>query len=95
MPDTPLRYPGGKTRAVKQILEWIPPDCEEFCSPFFGGGSVEIAYAKANPECKVYGYDAYTPIVWFWQALLTNPSLLAKESDKLRVEHEDFEMKNV
>ena len=93
-PRTPLRYPGGKTRAVKQILEWIPPNCEELCSPFFGGGSVEIAYAKANPESKVYGYDAYTPIVWFWQALLTNPSLLAQEADKLRVEHEDFEMKN-
>ncbi len=54
---------------------------------------MEIAYAKANPECKVYGYDAYTPIVWFWQALLTNPSLLAQEADKLRVSRPEFIMK--
>lgn len=91
---TPLRYPGGKTRGVNQILEWIPPNCEELCSPFLGGGSLEVAYAQANPDCKVHAYDIYVPIVWFWQALLTDPALLAKESDKLRVSREDFEMKN-
>ncbi len=55
---------------------------------------MEIAYAKANPECKVYGYDSYIPLVWFWQALLTNPSLLAQEADQLRVSRPEFIMKN-
>jgi DNA adenine methylase len=91
---TPLRYPGGKTRGVKQILEWIPSNCEEFCSPFLGGGSLEVAYAQANPDCKVHAYDVYVPLVWFWQALLTDPALLAKEADKLRVSHDDFKMKS-
>ena len=48
---------------------------------------------KANPECRVYGYDVYTPIVWFWQALLTNPSLLAQEADNLRVSRPEFILK--
>jgi len=91
---TPLRYPGGKTRGVKQILKWLPPDCEEFCAPFLGGGSVEIAYALANPDSQVYGYDSYTPIVWFWQALLTNAARLAAAADKLRTKHDDFELNN-
>ena len=90
MPKTPLRYPGGKTRGVKQILEWIPPDCEELCSPFLGGGSVEIAYALANPDCRVCGYESFLPIVWFWQTLLADPAQLAAAADTLRVPHEDF-----
>ena len=89
---SPLRYPGGKTRAVKHILPHIPPGCEELCAPFLGGGSVEIAYARANPECKVYGYDSYTPIVWFWQALLTDPVRLAKEANKLRKSDDAFKL---
>ena len=87
---SPLRYPGGKTRAVKHILPLIPKGLDELCSPFFGGGSIEIAYAKDNPDCKVQGYDVFEPIVWFWEALLENPELLAEEADKLRVLDADF-----
>lgn len=90
MSRSPLRYPGGKTRGVSQILKYIPPDCEELCAPFLGGGSVEIAYALANPKCSVYAYDSFTPIVWFWQALLTDPGRLAAEADKLRFTHKNF-----
>ena len=92
MTKSPLRYPGGKTRGVKQILKWIPPGCEELCSPFLGGGSVEIAYALANPDSRVCGYDSYTPIVWLWQALLTDPAQLAKAANAFRVSHDDFEL---
>jgi DNA adenine methylase len=81
---SPLRYPGGKTRAVKHILPLIPKGLDELCSPFFGGGSIEIAYAKENPDCKVQGYDVFEPIVWFWKALLENPERLAEKADKLR-----------
>jgi DNA adenine methylase len=87
---SPLRYPGGKTRAVKHILPLIPKGLDELCSPFFGGGSIEIAYAKENPDCKVQGYDVFEPIVWFWKALLENPERLAEKADKLRVLDADF-----
>jgi len=87
---TPLRYPGGKSRAIKHILPLIPPDCGEFCSPFLGGGSVEIAYALQNPHTAVYGYDIFTPLVWFWKALLEDRTALADAADLLREEHPDF-----
>ena len=72
---TPLRYPGGKSRAVKTILEFIPEDCGELCSPFLGGGSVELALAERG--VKIHGYEGFKPIVWFWQALLDDPERLA------------------
>ncbi len=44
-------------------------------SPFFGGGSFEIACAAKG--LTVYGYDLFKPLVCFWQALLETPQLLA------------------
>jgi DNA adenine methylase len=38
MIKSPLRYPGGKSRAVDLILKIIP-DLKEYREPFLGGGS--------------------------------------------------------
>ena len=37
---SPLRYPGGKSRALKKILPLIPANIADFREPFVGGGSV-------------------------------------------------------
>ena len=84
---SPLRYPGGKTRAVNKILPYIPEGVD-LCSPFFGGGSVEIAYALANPNNKVYGYDLFEPIVCFWEELISNPERLANKIEVIKKEFE-------
>ena len=88
---TPLRYPGGKSRAVKTIMEFIPPDCGELCSPFLGGGSIELAVAERGT--KVHAYDIFKPLVWFWESLLSTPHQLAEAADSYRVLHDDYEGK--
>ena len=35
---SPLRYPGGKSRAIKFLQDFFPKDFKEFREPFFGGG---------------------------------------------------------
>ena len=82
---TPLRYPGGKSRAVKHILPHIPEDVERVCSPFFGGGSVELALASRGVQ--VFGYDKMKQLVWFWQALCGNKHKLADEVEKLQEQY--------
>ena len=39
---TPLRYPGGKSRALSKLFQYIPDlkGYKEFREPFLGGGSV-------------------------------------------------------
>ena len=37
-----LRNPGGKSRAVKILSEYVPNDAKVIVSPFTGGGSFEI-----------------------------------------------------
>lgn len=73
---SPLRYPGGKSKAVNQIIGLIPPDLDVLCSPFVGGGAIELACASRGVE--VHAYDAFEPLVEFWQATLENAALLAK-----------------
>lgn len=77
---SPLRYPGGKSRAVKIISKYIPKDTKQICSPFFGGGSIEIHCAQNG--IRVYGYDIFGPLVDFWQILIKNPKKLAASVKK-------------
>ena len=91
---SPLRYPGGKSRAVSKIVgKYIIPNIpksKKVCSPFFGGGSIEIDLAKRG--FRVYGYDAFPPLVDFWQVLLKNPNKLANATEKkLRVSRKKFD----
>ena len=72
---SPLRYAGGKTRAVKAIIQHIPHDITELVSPFIGGGSVELALAHRG--VRVYGYDINTPLCSFWHWALCHPKELA------------------
>lgn len=65
-----LRYPGGKTRAIDILKNFIPNDIKEICSPFFGGGSFELYLAKQG--IKVHGYDNFEPLVCFWKSVLEN-----------------------
>ena len=70
-----LRYPGGKTRALKHIIPYFPKNLTEIVSPFFGGGSIEIHYASQG--VRVYGYEIFEPLVNFWQHVLNDPGEIA------------------
>ncbi len=78
---SPLRYPGGKSRAVNQVLGLLPQGLDTLCSPFVGGASVELACASER-RIRVYGYDAFLPVVNFWQEVLKNPKGLAEQVRK-------------
>ena len=68
---TPLRYPGGKSRAVTKMDQYFPDlrDYVEFREPFLGGGSVAIHISKKYPHLKITVNDLYEPLVNFWMNL--------------------------
>jgi len=69
---TPLRYAGGKTLAVGLIVELLPNDLQRIISPFFGGGSFEIACAK-ELGLEVKGFDIFDLLVNYWQHQFSEP----------------------
>ena len=68
---TPLRYPGGKSRAVTKMDQYFPDlsNYVEFREPFLGGGSVAIYISKKYPHLKITVNDLYEPLVNFWSNL--------------------------
>lgn len=73
VPRSPLRYPGGKNRAIKSIFPLIPVNETKLCSPFLGGASIELA---CTTKMKVFGSDVFEPLIDFWDILLHNPNQL-------------------
>ena len=72
---SPLRYPGGKTRAVSHILPLIPESERLICSPFTGGGSIELACVDQGRTVR--GYDVFKPLTRFWYYQIYSPQSLA------------------
>ena len=86
---TPLRYPGGKSRAVVKLLQYLPDlsQVKEFREPFLGGGSVAIEITKRYPHIEVWANDLYWPLYNFWCELQHNGDKLQKELVSLKGVH--------
>jgi len=81
----PLRYRGGKSLLVGFIVEQLPDKVDRVISPFFGGGSVEIAIAR-ELNIPVIGFDIFDMLVNYWQVQIQTPeklfSLLPEKVDR-------------
>ena len=77
---TLLRYPGGKSRAVSEIMQYFPEDLKTLVSPFLGGGAIELECARRG--IRVYGYDSFNPLITFWKYVINSPELLSEEVEK-------------
>ena len=86
---TPLRYPGGKSRATKYLLPRFPQDIKEYRETFLGGGSVAIAFSKENPDTPVWVNDLYEPLYNFWRVLQDDGYKMYKRLQELKSRYPD------
>jgi DNA adenine methylase len=86
MIKSPLRYPGGKSRATKKIAAYFPETFSEFREPFVGGGSVFIYVRQIYPGLRFWINDLNYDLYCFWKHTqldanaLTNRIAAIKES---------------
>ena len=68
---TPLRYPGGKSRALSKIFQFAPDltKIKQYREPFLGGGSVALEMSKRYPLMDIWVNDLYEPLYNFWCVL--------------------------
>ena len=90
---TPLRYPGGKSRAVPKLFKYFPDmsNIKEYREPFLGGGSVAIAITKQYPDIDIWVNDLYEPLYNFWVQLRDYGDYLHRELMKAKNFHPDEE----
>lgn len=84
---SPLRYPGGKTKAIGLISQYLPDIMpKKILSPFMGGASLEIAWANNfNDVEEVVACDIFHPLTNFWNHILSDPNQLADELEKFEL----------
>jgi len=65
---TPLRYPGGKSKATTKMAPYFPPknNVKHYREPFLGGGSVALWMAQNYNLESLWVNDLYWPLYNFW-----------------------------
>ena len=88
---TPLRYPGGKSRAVPKLLQWLPSrEITEYREPFLGGGSMALEMTKRLPEeVPIWVNDLYEPLYNFWVQLRDESEYLYQGLVEAKKSHPD------
>ena len=88
---TPLRYPGGKSRACTRMDPFFPDlrNYKEYREPFLGGGSVAIHITKKYPNLDIWVNDLYEPLYNFWRVLQDEGNALYETLCDLKSRHPD------
>ncbi len=87
---SPIRYPGGKSLGVGFVLELLPDNVNRVVSPFFGGGSIEIAMSKYL-GLEVIGYDIFNILTNYWEIQIKKPKLLYERLSLLKPDQETYD----
>lgn len=77
MIKSPLRYPGGKSKAVK-LLYSLVGECDSFYEPFAGGASLGV-YVSQMKEIPVFLNDLNYDVYSFWISALNKNEELEKK----------------
>src|SRR5210317_684222 len=88
---TPLRYPGGKSRATKFLFDYLPNEIGSYREPFLGGGSFAIEFSKRYPEKPVWVNDIYLNLFCFWDQLQKNNEALHSAILSRKMQAESYE----
>jgi DNA adenine methylase len=87
---SPLRYPGGKSRAIQQIAAHLPLNMREFREPLVGGGSAFLAVRSlfgSQVLCKIN--DIQPDLIHFWRFLRDDSSTLIEIIKSFRASYQD------
>lgn len=89
MLKSPLRYPGGKQKAIPQIANYLPDKFRQFREPFVGGGSVFFHVLQKYDYIPCWVNDLNPELYYFWYQVKTNLSELVELVWKIKKQTTD------
>ena len=86
---TPLRYPGGKSKATTKMAPFFPAknNVKHYREPFLGGGSVALWVSQNYNLESIWVNDLYWPLYNFWKHLQTHGEALADGLKQAKTDH--------
>lgn len=95
-----LKWVGGKTQIIHEIIERFPITMNNYHEPFLGGGSVLLALlsnkckGKIIITGKIYASDLNSNLIGLYRNIQSNPVSLIAEVKKLIEEYATCEKEN-
>jgi DNA adenine methylase len=84
-----LKWVGGKTQIINDVIDLFPKEMNNYHEPFLGGGSVLLALLSHvhNGSIKIYGKiyasDLNSNLIGLYKNIQSNPDVLIREVKKL------------
>tara|TARA_R110000824_G_scaffold31496_1_gene102428 strand:+ start:44 stop:913 length:870 start_codon:yes stop_codon:yes gene_type:complete len=91
---TPLRWVGGKSRALKKLEIHNPKNMDniiEIRDAFLGGGSYPLYLSQIYPEKSIWVNDIYEPLYNWWIQLRDNCEEMKTKILELKKNNEDID----
>lgn len=90
-----LKWVGGKTQILGEVLSTFPRTIENYYEPFLGGGSVLLGLLSSDIEVKgkIYASDVNPILINFYTVLKEKPNDLYANFNKLVTEYSNSEDK--
>jgi DNA adenine methylase len=81
-----LKWAGGKSGLMTQLLEHFPKKFDRYVEPFFGGGAV---FFSLNPNIKSVINDRNRQLITLYEVVRDEPRLLMLELDRLAKQYDE------
>ena len=85
-----LRYPGGKSKALKTLAPWFPTDVKEYREPFIGGGALLFELLSSKWMSNAVISDANKELITTYCVVKENVEELIKALNKHKNEKEYY-----
>ena len=93
----PLKWVGGKTQIIQQVLKVFPRQIQNYHEPFVGGGSVLLAVLSLvrtghlQVNGTIHASDLNPNLINFYQTLQQRPVELVHEISRLRNTYDEIQ----
>lgn len=85
-----LKWVGGKSQIIEQVINLFPKTIKNYHEPFLGGGSVLIALLNSRDITitgQIFAYDNNPDLINVYQQVKTNPGSVYEQVEWLITEH--------
>ena len=93
--DSPLRYPGGKTKLYSKIqsiiAQALPKENRIYIEPYAGGAGLALKLLYKNDVCRLILNDLDEHIFWFWNICLNNADALCDKIENCHINLSEWE----